>query len=61
MLSNARDQMLIESPPFETGHGKGGHDLAVAVTRCKFCQRERTEAGSAVKGELGLGTRLAVA
>ena len=61
MLTNAIDQVLIESPTLETGHGK--HVIAVAIwmTRFEFGEGHRTQTGIEVKVEFGFGAGLTIA
>ena len=53
MLANSIDQVLIEGPPLEAGHGKRLAAIAGLMTRFELGEGHRTQTGIEVKIEFG--------
>src|SRR5215510_16120499 len=49
VLTNSIDQVLIEGPPLEAGHGKGLVAVAILLTRFELGKGHRTQTGIEVK------------
>ena len=61
MLTNAIDQVLIEGPTLEAGHGKRSVAVAALMTRFELGEGHGTQTGIEVKIEFGFGAGLAIA
>jgi hypothetical protein len=61
VLTNAIDQVLIESPTLETGHGKHMVAVAILMTYFELGEGHRTQTGIEMEIEFGFGASLAIA
>ena len=61
MLTNAIDQVLIEGPPLEAGHGKRLVAVAMLMTRLELGEGHGTQTGIEVEIEFVFGAGLAIA
>ena len=61
MLTNAIDQVLIEGPTLETGHGKHVITVAMLLTCFELGKGHSTQTGIKVEMEFGFGASLAIA